>query len=115
MHDIVKKIDVRKCKIKVLYIHVCTCTLLNYENCVFNVNILSAFSALIVLSLHQIIDWGAMDTCMKYSQHQASNYFASTDALPILWVCNVLVLMSVTELHVHVLLLAKCHIENNCS
>ena len=49
---------------------------------------------------------------MKYSQHQASNYFASTDALPILWVCNVvLVLMSVTGL----LLVAKCHIENNCS
>ena len=51
---------------------------------------------------------------MKYSQHQANNYFASTDALPILWVCNVvLVLTSVTELHV--LLVAEYHIENSCS
>ena len=56
-----------------------------------------------------------MNTCMKYSQHQANNYLANTDALPIdIVVCNVvLVLTSVTELHV--LLVAKCHIENNCS
>ena len=49
---------------------------------------------------------------MKYSQFQASDYFASTDVHPVLWVCNVvLVLTTVTGL----LLAAKCHIENNCS